>query len=72
VAYERARLGDAGWCTAEILRVRAESLADERAAETLLLEALGLAHQQGALAWELMRHFAGPAMADPRPRAACA
>ena len=53
VAYERARLGDAGWCTAEILRVRAESLADERAAETLLLEALGLAHQQGALAWEL-------------------
>ena len=51
--YERARLGAAGWCTPEILRVRAESLGDERAAEALLLEALGLAHQQGALAWEL-------------------
>ena len=52
-AFERARSGAAGWCTPEILRVRAESLADSRAAEALLLEALGLAHQQGALAWEL-------------------
>ncbi|AUG07301.1 winged helix-turn-helix domain-containing protein [Pseudomonas sp. S09G 359] len=51
--FERARNGAAGWCTPEILRVRAESLADTGAAETLLLEALGLAHQQGALAWEL-------------------
>ncbi|MBF6030495.1 helix-turn-helix transcriptional regulator [Pseudomonas sp. P115] len=51
--FERARSGAAGWCTPEILRVRAESLADERAAEALLLEALGLANQQGALAWEL-------------------
>ena len=51
--FERARNGGAGWCTAEILRVRAESLSDSRAAEALLLEALGLAHQQGALAWEL-------------------
>ncbi|PRA33104.1 ATP-binding protein [Pseudomonas poae] len=51
--FERARNGEAGWCTPEILRVRAESLADTRAAEALLLEALGLAHQQGALAWEL-------------------
>ncbi|WP_455825700.1 ATP-binding protein [Pseudomonas graminis] len=52
-ALERARSGAAGWCSAEILRVHAESLADARAAEALLLEALGLAHQQGALAWEL-------------------
>ncbi|BDB19349.1 ATPase [Pseudomonas sp. CYM-20-01] len=52
-AFERASSGAAGWCTPEILRVRAESLADSRAAEALLLEALGLAHQQGALAWEL-------------------
>lgn len=51
--FERARNGLAGWCTPEILRVRADSLTDRRAAETLLLEALGLAHQQGALAWEL-------------------
>ncbi|MBD9456088.1 helix-turn-helix transcriptional regulator [Pseudomonas sp. PDM05] len=51
--FERASNGLTGWCTAEILRVRAESLDDKRAAESLLLEALGLAHQQGALAWEL-------------------
>ncbi|ROM52430.1 transcriptional regulator [Pseudomonas canadensis] len=51
--FERARAGDAGWCTPEILRIRAESTTDARAAEALLLEALGLAHQQGALAWEL-------------------
>ncbi len=52
-AFERARTGAAGWCAPEILRVRAEGLPDARAAEALLLEALGLAHQQGALAWEL-------------------
>ena len=51
--FERARSGAAGWCTPEILRVRAQHMADAQAAETLLLEALGLAHQQGALAWEL-------------------
>ena len=51
--FDRARAGDAGWCTPEILRVHAESMTDARAAEALLLEALGLAHQQGALAWEL-------------------
>jgi hypothetical protein len=51
--FERARAGDAGWCTPEILRIHAESTTDARAAEALLLEALGLAHQQGALAWEL-------------------
>ncbi|MGF6098513.1 ATP-binding protein [Pseudomonas sp. 18175] len=51
--FERARNGAAGWCTSEILRVRAEAMSDARAAEALLLEALGLAHQQGALAWEL-------------------
>ncbi|NVZ22413.1 helix-turn-helix transcriptional regulator [Pseudomonas costantinii] len=51
--FERARSGVAGWCTPEILRVRAEALHDTRASEALLLEALGLAHQQGALAWEL-------------------
>ena len=51
--FERASSGAAGWCTPEILRVRADGMADARAAEALLLEALGLAHQQGALAWEL-------------------
>ncbi|MFN3357836.1 MAG: ATP-binding protein [Pseudomonas sp.] len=52
-AFERAMNGAAGWCTPEILRVRADAMGDSHAAETLLLEALGLAHQQGALAWEL-------------------
>lgn len=52
-ALERARTGDAGWCAPEILRVRADSMADTHAAETLLHDALALAHQQGALAWEL-------------------
>ena len=51
--FERARSGAAGWCTPEILRVRAEAIPDLRRRESLLLEALGLAHQQGALAWEL-------------------
>jgi hypothetical protein len=51
--FERARNGAAGWCTAEILRVHAEHIDDPQAAEALLLDALGLAHQQGALAWEL-------------------
>ncbi|WP_426102467.1 ATP-binding protein [Pseudomonas sp. PSPC3-3] len=51
--FERARNGAAGWCTAEVLRVRAEHIDDPQAAEALLLDALGLAHQQGALAWEL-------------------
>ena len=51
--FERASSGAAGWCTPEILRVRAEAIPDLRRREALLLEALGLAHQQGALAWEL-------------------
>jgi predicted ATPase/DNA-binding winged helix-turn-helix (wHTH) protein len=51
--FDRARSGAAGWCIAEILRVRAEAQTDTRTRETLLLEALGVAHQQGALAWEL-------------------
>ncbi len=52
-ALERARTGAAGWCAAEVIRVHAEGMADTRTAEALLLEALGVAHQQGALAWEL-------------------
>ncbi|WP_448651928.1 ATP-binding protein [Pseudomonas fluorescens] len=51
--FERARSGAAGWCAPEILRVRAEAIPDLCRRESLLLEALGLAHQQGALAWEL-------------------
>ncbi|WP_411565287.1 ATP-binding protein [Pseudomonas orientalis] len=53
---QRARSGAAGWCAPEVLRVYAGQAAlegDTHGAETLLLEALGLARQQGALAWEL-------------------
>ena len=55
-SLERARSGAAGWCAPEILRVYAGQAlrsGDATAAETLLLEALDLAHQQGALAWAL-------------------
>jgi len=72
--FERARSGAAGWCSPEILRVRAEAMPDIHRAEALLLEALGLAHQQGALAWELRCADLGAAVATagscagrPRP-----
>lgn len=51
--FERATQGAAGWCAPEILRLRAQTLADPDAREALLLQALALARQQGALAWEL-------------------
>jgi hypothetical protein len=56
---ERAENGAAGWCTAEILRARADALLAEDcptkvdAAEVVLLKALTVAKNQGALAWEL-------------------
>ena len=56
---KRAHDGDAGWSTAEILRARARALQatdcplNAATAETVLLEALGVAKAQGALAWEL-------------------
>lgn len=54
----RARSGQAGWVTAEVLRVAAEALLnsedrDFAGAETLLAQALNIACEQGALAWEL-------------------
>lgn len=55
----RAEMGAAGWCTAEILRAKAQALLvddparNADAAEALLLRALAVAQAQGALAWEL-------------------
>jgi predicted ATPase/DNA-binding winged helix-turn-helix (wHTH) protein len=54
----RAHSGQAGWVTAEVLRAAATNLLaraipDPRGAESLLHEALTIAAQQGALAWEL-------------------
>lgn len=56
----RAETGMAGWCTAEIMRARAGTLlvgndSDEsaREVEALLIRALNVARNQGALAWEL-------------------
>lgn len=54
----RAERGLAGWCTPELLRIRAVRLlqdGDENsgAAEALLLRSLNVAREQGALAWEL-------------------
>lgn len=56
---ERAENGAAGWSTAEILRARADALlaqdcpSSADAAEAVLLKALAVAKNQGALAWEL-------------------
>jgi hypothetical protein len=54
----RAENGLAGWCAAEILRVKAETLQREgdgnaAAAEELFQRSLDTAREQGALSWEL-------------------
>lgn len=54
-----AKTGAAGWCTAEILRAKAQALLvddparNANAAQALLLNALTVARTQSALAWEL-------------------
>ena len=57
-AIARAEDGRAGWCAAEILRANAavmlkEGALDAVAAETRFRRSLDIAHQQGALSWEL-------------------
>jgi predicted ATPase/DNA-binding winged helix-turn-helix (wHTH) protein len=57
-AFVRAEYGLAGWCAAELLRVKAEALLSERganaaAAERVLRRSLEIAARQGALSWEL-------------------
>lgn len=55
----RAQQGEAGWCSAEILRNRAQNLLAQadgqnlEEAEKLLGQALAVAREQGALAWAL-------------------
>lgn len=52
----RAESGAAGWSTAEIFRARGDALLSEKRpdeAEAVLLKALAVAKDQGALAWEL-------------------
>lgn len=59
VTLQRAENGEAGWCRAELLRAQGEWLLAQgapgaaKAAEGLFNNALDLARQQGALAWEL-------------------
>ncbi|MDH2434070.1 winged helix-turn-helix domain-containing protein [Pokkaliibacter sp. MBI-7] len=55
---ERAERGLTGWATAELLRVKADHLlsqpaADADTAEQVLTRALQIAREQGALIWEL-------------------
>ena len=54
--FERAERGLAGWSTPELLRIRAERARARGAADTeveaMLLRALEVARQQGAVAWE--------------------
>ncbi|HEY0803181.1 MAG TPA: hypothetical protein VGD54_20265, partial [Steroidobacteraceae bacterium] len=57
-AIARAENGLAGWCAAELLRVKAETLLREgdgnaAVAEGLLQRSLDIAREQGALSWEL-------------------
>ena len=55
----RAEAGEAGWCTAEVLRVKGIKILQHggpnaaEAAEVSLRRSLDIARQQGALAWEL-------------------
>jgi hypothetical protein len=53
--FRRGDAGDAGWCQAELLRVRGERARshDGNAAEALFLRSLERARQDGALSWEL-------------------
>lgn len=58
-AVLRAETRQSGWCAAEILRAHAAKLLKQDGpgatarAETLLLEAIDLAQEQGAVSWEL-------------------
>jgi hypothetical protein len=57
-AIARAEGGLAGWCAAELLRVKAENLlrdngANTTAAEAVFQQSLDIACEQGALSWEL-------------------
>ena len=57
-ALERARGNLAGWCAAELLRVKGEAVLQESSAnaqqaEILFQESLEVARRQGALSWEL-------------------
>ena len=53
--FLRGDVGDAGWCQAELLRVRGERACshDSDAAESLFLRSLERARRDGALPWEL-------------------
>ena len=50
--FERGDRGEAGWCQAELLRLRGERSDDPAAAETLFTAALARARQDGTVAWE--------------------
>jgi hypothetical protein len=53
--FTRGEDGCAGWCAAELLRVRALRIAetDPRSAEVLLLRSMEMAKEDDTLAWEL-------------------
>jgi predicted ATPase len=59
VALEQSERSEERWCVAELLRTKGELLLMEgtgtaaAAAEDCFLQALALAHRQGALSWEL-------------------
>jgi hypothetical protein len=55
----RLAAGTAGWCAPELLRLRALDAVDPAGGEALLRQALALAREQGALAWELRAALTG-------------
>ncbi len=50
--FARGDSGEAGWCQAELLRIRAERSDDPTLSETLLAAALARAREDGTVAWE--------------------
>ena len=56
IVVDRAARGDAGWSTPEILRglgCRAAKIGETKSAERLFQQAIDIAREQGATAWEL-------------------
>src|SRR5262249_40876825 len=72
--FLRGDKGQAGWCQAELLRVRGERFRgrESKAAEALFLHSIEQARQDGTLAWELRTStsLARLWMADGRRREA--
>jgi len=69
---ERARRGESGWCTAELLRIdgdRHAALGDGRAAHASYLRGIEVAQHQQALSWELRCQMSLVRLSQPSAQA---